>query len=127
MWSTARMDLGLNETEFWRLTPRKYVALLTRFQEQERRSDLRAGILASLFANANRDSKKHPQPFAPWDFFPSIPKPTEHVQTMEEQMKIMAMWGAVTGGGTVQGKVIKFPPSRQGGRSLKPDGVDADS
>ena len=30
--------------------------------------DLRAGLIASTFANANRDSKKRPQPFGPLDF-----------------------------------------------------------
>lgn len=34
----------------------------------EERADLRAAMIASLIANANRDSKKHPSPFTIDDF-----------------------------------------------------------
>lgn len=38
----------------------------------ERRKDLRAGTLAALTANVNRDPKKCPRPFKPEDFFVSL-------------------------------------------------------
>ncbi len=38
----------------------------------EERADLRMGILASLIANVNRDSKKQREPFAPADFMPKF-------------------------------------------------------
>lgn len=38
----------------------------------EDRGDLRVGILASLTANINRDSKKHPSPFRPEEFMPYV-------------------------------------------------------
>lgn len=34
------------------------------------REDLRAGIVASTIANANRDAKKKPRPFTPEQFMP---------------------------------------------------------
>ena len=36
------------------------------------RDDLRAGTIAAVIANANRDSRKRSEPFAPGDFFPEI-------------------------------------------------------
>lgn len=36
----------------------------------EERADLRSAIVAAVFANANRDRKKRPRPFAPADFMP---------------------------------------------------------
>lgn len=44
----------------------------------EERADLRAGIVASVIANVNRDPKKRKEPYAPLDFMPYTerPKPT---------------------------------------------------
>lgn len=36
----------------------------------EERADIRSGIVASVIANANRDSKRRPKPFKPQDFMP---------------------------------------------------------
>lgn len=44
MWSVARFDLGLAEPEFWRLTPRQYVALLARWERREEMANARAGL-----------------------------------------------------------------------------------
>ena len=41
------------------------------------REDLRAGIVASTIANANRDPKKRPRPFTPEQFMPSLGRPAE--------------------------------------------------
>lgn len=40
----------------------------------EERADLRAGIVASVIANANRDRKKRPRPYEPTDFMPKFGK-----------------------------------------------------
>ena len=42
----------------------------------EDRADLRAGIVASVIANANRDRKKRAKPYEPVDFMPQFEKPT---------------------------------------------------
>lgn len=38
----------------------------------ETRADLRSAIIASVIANANRNSKKHPKPYTPDDFMPKF-------------------------------------------------------
>lgn len=38
----------------------------------EERDDLRAGIIASTIANANRDSRRKPDPFKASDFMPKF-------------------------------------------------------
>jgi hypothetical protein len=38
----------------------------------EERADLRAGIVASVVANANRDSKRRPRPYEAKDFMPKF-------------------------------------------------------
>ena len=38
----------------------------------EERADLRAGIIASVIANVNRDPKKRATPFTPQDFMPFV-------------------------------------------------------
>jgi hypothetical protein len=48
----------------------------------EERADVRAGIIASVIANVNRDRKKRPEPFSVQDFMPFIertPEPPEDV------------------------------------------------
>lgn len=44
----------------------------------EERGDLRAGIVASIIANVNRDPKKRKEPYQPTDFMPfyEAPPPT---------------------------------------------------
>lgn len=54
--------------------------------------DLRAGIIASTIANANRDPKKQRKPFQPSDFIPDRIKPPVEEQSWEEQAKILQMW-----------------------------------
>jgi Protein of unknown function (DUF4035) len=38
----------------------------------EERADLRAGIIAMVIAEVNRDRTKRPQPFTPQDFMPQF-------------------------------------------------------
>jgi hypothetical protein len=42
----------------------------------EEAADLRAGIIASVIANVNRDRKRKPDPFTPLDFMPFAERPT---------------------------------------------------
>jgi hypothetical protein len=48
----------------------EYMALASIEPFGEDAADLRAGIIASVIANANRDRKKRAQPFTPLDFMP---------------------------------------------------------
>jgi hypothetical protein len=54
-----------------RLSSREIAEWIAYYQIEpfgEERADLRAAIIACVIANANRDSKEHPQPFSPADF-----------------------------------------------------------
>ncbi len=57
-------------------------------------ADLRAGIVASTFANANRDPKRQRRPFTPQDFMPRWNRPQREGQTAEEQRQIIEQWQA---------------------------------
>ncbi len=61
--------------------------------------DLRFGLLASLVANALRG--KDGRIFNPWDFFPSIDRPTRRRQSVKDMIEMaknltVAMGGKVT-------------------------------
>lgn len=58
--------------------------------------DLRAGIVASTIANANRDPKKQRKPFKPQDFMPKWDTQSD-TQTPEDHRRIIEMWQAVLG------------------------------
>jgi hypothetical protein len=51
----------------------------------ERRADLRAAIIASTIANANRDKDKKPEPFTPHDFMPNY-------ETKDYALEEIARW-----------------------------------
>ena len=71
MWACGVYDLGLSSETLFSLTPRHFDALLQRFLDQQEREAQRFGLLATLYANAHRDSKTRAQPFAIDDFTPS--------------------------------------------------------
>lgn len=50
----------------------------------EQRAELRNGILCSLLANINRDSKTRPEPFAAIDFMSYQDREPEKILTPEE-------------------------------------------
>lgn len=54
--------------------------------------DWRFGMLASVFANTNRDPKKRRKPYEPKDFIPQRDQPPKKEQTWEEQARILEMW-----------------------------------
>lgn len=45
-------------------------ALWQRWDGDQRRQDYRAGMIASIIANVNRDPKQRPEPWSPEDFMP---------------------------------------------------------
>ena len=57
------------------------------------RGDLQAGIVASTVANAYRDPKKRPKPFAPADFMPLV-DPDEGLDPEERGRQ---MWSEIKG------------------------------
>lgn len=49
---------------------KEYVALLKRIEINHEWENYRAGLICSVIANVNRDSRKHPQAYTPDDFMP---------------------------------------------------------
>jgi len=60
----------------------------------EARADLRAGIVASVIANVNRDPKRRSRPYRPEDFMPR----RRERKTGKEMLKIVEMLNAMFGG-----------------------------
>lgn len=52
-----------------------------------------------MFAEANRDRTKHPQPFKLEEFMPGMATATKHSQTPEEMGKVMAQMARDTNSG----------------------------
>lgn len=57
----------------------------------EARGDLRAGIVASTIANANRDAKKQPHPYTPHQFMPLVEEPEPDAEMVAS--KALAAFG----------------------------------
>jgi len=57
--------------------------------------DWRFGMLASVFANANRDPKKRKRPYEPEDFMPRRDAPRTQEQDIEDHEAILRMWARV--------------------------------
>lgn len=74
LWSFGRYNLHLNDSEFWSLTAAQFSALCRRYGSDMERQDFRAAQICMLFANAYRDTKRHPQPFEITDFMLSKPQ-----------------------------------------------------
>jgi len=68
--------------DFWGSTPKRVTTFFKQHERNEVRHDHRAGIVASVIANANRN--KNQRPYKPHDFFPSL-KPKERNATLMKQ------------------------------------------
>lgn len=56
----------------------------------EERADLRAGIIAAVIANANRDPKKRREPFTPRDFMPCLNAEARREPSNAERLRKLA-------------------------------------
>lgn len=105
MWSVGRVDLGLDEKEFWNLTMKQFNALIQRKNNinktENKRADYRIGIISSIVANIYRDKKKKPQPFKPKDFMPK----EKQKQTPEQQLQLVEVLNLSFGGKDLRGGV----------------------
>ena len=64
----------------------------------EERSDLRAGVIASTIANANRDPKTRSKPFTPSEFMPSFEVEDEDDLEPLPPEELAAKFDAIFGG-----------------------------
>lgn len=70
------------------------------------REDQRAGVVASIIANVNRDTSAHPDPFTVDEFFPRYEDVTAEEQTTDEERlknKLTAWATAMAGNKHVSG------------------------
>ncbi|MCC6426284.1 MAG: hypothetical protein IT435_05635 [Phycisphaerales bacterium] len=85
----------MGTAEFDALTPDELAEYRGAWLASQRRLDQRAGVLAALIANVNRDSKRRRKPFVPADFYPSLGKTTRRLPTPHQFYQNLA---ALTGG-----------------------------
>lgn len=93
MWALARVDLGVNDSEFWRLSFRRYRALMERALDLRKRADLRAGVVAASLHNLLSRRSVNPE-----DFFPSLAPEPRKPQTWREQLAIAEVLNRAFGG-----------------------------
>ena len=84
--AVARFDLGLSLSDFWDLSLVEFMFLLDRMRIRENREDWRAGMVAAVIANVNRDSAKKRDPFKPADF---MPRAGPSYQTPEQMLAVV--------------------------------------
>jgi hypothetical protein len=82
LWSSARYDLHLSETEFWKLTGRQLSALTHRHKYAQDRQQWLCGLLASVTANFSMCRPK--EPLGPQDFMP----PRKERERTEQEIAI---------------------------------------
>lgn len=82
----------MTPSQFWQLTPGQYYEMILIYKQEKQREELNAGIIASVIANVNRDSKRQKNPFQPSDFMPSIQAKPKQKQTPEEMFQL---WNAI--------------------------------
>lgn len=61
----------------------------------EERADLRAGIVASTIANAQRDPKQRRQPYKPEDFMPDFENRESEDKSPQEIYAMMRTWATL--------------------------------
>ena len=83
----ARYDLGLSDTEFGRLCPATFDALLMRRYEEHKRACYYAGLVAASVYNANPYRDRAAKAVSPVDFMPGerVAKP----QTLKDVVAAM--------------------------------------
>ncbi len=86
LWSTALIDFGLSESQFFALTPRQYHALVKRKERDIEHRELLAGIVASTTANFSMGAPERalsPRDFMPSQWVKELPEP-EDVRALQE-------------------------------------------
>lgn len=84
MLSVARYDLGLNEDEFWELTPAQFDAINERHLVHRQMEDYRAGVIASILVNIHKEQGA--KPAEPSDFFGSLPRSKAREMTPQQML-----------------------------------------
>lgn len=81
------VDLGLTKEQFLDLTPAQFDLLLERRNEEIKRADGRAGLIASTIINLVRTKDAKDPPVQPFDFFPHWQSETETIEGRRQQLR----------------------------------------
>jgi hypothetical protein len=92
----GRVELGLQDVEFWNLTFHLFFILYERFSETQRREDIRAGVICAVLGNIHRN-KKSRKVFEPGDFFPHL-KAEKKEMTWQDQLGYIKQLQAMLSG-----------------------------
>jgi hypothetical protein len=92
----ARVKLKLTTTEYRRSTLQELDLLLQVYNDERQEIDWHFGMLASVIANVNRDSKSQPDPYTPQDFM--LRRPPEPEQTDEDLLLMAEVLNEALGG-----------------------------
>lgn len=79
--ATWCVTLGQPATDFWASTPKRVDAFLVAAEDNERRLDNRAGVIAAAIVNVNR--KKGTRALKPEDFFKRAEAPKRYMSDGE--------------------------------------------
>jgi hypothetical protein len=91
----ARVDLGLSEPEFWRLSWVQFCALGDRLAAAIRREDHRAGVIGALIANQFRSKGPYVKP---GDLFDLGEGGRGSAMTPEAMLRVAEIANAAMGG-----------------------------
>lgn len=83
---------------------------MRRWEQRERRLDYRAGVVAAVIANANRDPKRRRKPYQPSDFFTSLAPPRK-AQSWQEQLHMVEWLNIVFGGRDLRRRDVHTGPA----------------
>ncbi len=90
LWSHA-LVAGISNDLFWELTVREIEVVLNRREEEERRENLRAGLIAAAIYNVHR--KRGTPAFHPRDFIRERPRPQDYM-SKEQARAFLDGWAA---------------------------------
>lgn len=79
--------MGWTPQQLWEATIPEFLLSWRGYQEQQKRADFRAGQIAQILANSNRDPQKTPDPWTAGDFFPSVRETRKPPEPTLEEMK----------------------------------------
>lgn len=85
------MQLRQPAVEFWLSTPKRVAAFFKAYQNLERLSDYRAGVIAAVIANQNRG--KNGKPLQPADFFQTLKMPRRTMALDEMRAAVIKRFG----------------------------------
>ena len=94
------IELGLQPSEFWRLTLCQFNELSKQYNLQRQIADYRAGIVASAIVNVNLDPKKS-TPVEWTQFFPQWRRETTEEERQAEQQNLYLWLSALAENGEV--------------------------